>query len=240
MLDSTIIVAVNEIANQQSKATENTRCRTTTLLDYLSTHPNAKIKYRKSDMILKVESDESYLSIPGGRSRAGGHFFFGDNIPLTEENKPQGACYVECSIIKPVVSSAAEASIASLFINAQKALILRRTAEELGHPQPQTPIKCDNTTAESFINCTIVPKRSKAMDMRFWWLRDKELTNKFKIYWQEGKRNKGDYYTKHHSGAHHQRERKNYLANSAVTKDYFKKYNTNKFSRKNMTFERVC
>lgn len=38
-------------------------------------------------MILKVDSDESYLYIPCGRSRARGHLYFGDSMSLTEEDK---------------------------------------------------------------------------------------------------------------------------------------------------------
>ncbi len=46
-------------------------------LDYMWTHPDAKIRYSASDMILNVHSDESYLSAPKARSRAGGYFFLG-------------------------------------------------------------------------------------------------------------------------------------------------------------------
>ena len=46
------------------------------------------------------------------------------------------------------------------------------TLEELGHPQPPTPIKTDNTTANGIINGTVKQQRSKAIDMRFYWLKD--------------------------------------------------------------------
>lgn len=185
-------------------------------LNYLATHPNAKLVFRESCMILKVDSDESYLSIPGGRSRAAGHFYFGNNIPLDQEDIIQGAVHAEYSIIKPVVSSASESSIAALCINTQKVIIIRRILKELGHPQPPTPIRWDNTTTESFINGTIIPKRSKAMDMIFWWLRNKNLTKKLKIYWKPVKVNRAYYYSKHHSGAYHLRRRKYYVANATT------------------------
>lgn len=133
-------------------------------------------------MILKVHSDESYLSVPNGRNRARSYFFFGDKIPLTEQDEIQGAVYAECSIIKPVVAAASEASLAALFMNAQKAIIIQRTAEELGHKQPLTPIMCNNTTADDFTNMNAIQKRSKSMDMRWWWLREKERTNILYIY----------------------------------------------------------
>ena len=45
------------------------------LLDYVATHPDAILTYEKSDMVLAVHSDASYLSEPHAKSRAGGHFF---------------------------------------------------------------------------------------------------------------------------------------------------------------------
>eukprot|EP00804_Cyclotella_cryptica_P023577 CCRYP_011921-RA/>CCRYP_011921-RA protein AED:0.46 eAED:0.46 QI:0/0/0/1/0/0/2/0/219 len=49
------------------------------------------------------------------------------------------------------------------------------------------------------------------MDMRFYWLKDREAQNQFKIYWRAGKLNRGDYYTKHHPAIHHINTRKQIL-----------------------------
>jgi hypothetical protein len=54
---------------------------TNQLLDYLATHPDAAIRYHASDMILQIHSDTSYLSISNARSRLGGLFFLGQQIP---------------------------------------------------------------------------------------------------------------------------------------------------------------
>ena len=43
---------------------------------------------------------------------------------------------------------------------------MRWIAKEFGHKKNVTPIKCDNSTADSFINNTLMQKRSKDMDMR--------------------------------------------------------------------------
>ena len=97
------------------------------------------------------------------------------------------------------MSSAAEAELGALFLNAKEAVYLRQILTELGHPQPRTPIQTDNSTAESVINNKIQPKRTKAMDMRFHWLRDCEAQGQFRIYWRLGKTNLADYFTKHHT-----------------------------------------
>ncbi len=73
----------------------------------------------------------------------------------------------------------------------------------MGHPQPKTPIQTDNSIAEGVVNNRIQPKRTKAMDMRFYWLQDREAQDQLIIYWWPGKTNFTDYFTKHHSPAHH-------------------------------------
>ena len=57
----------------------------------------------------------------------------------------------------------------------------------MGYPQPKTPIQTDNSMAEGVINNKIQPKRTKAMDMHFHWLQDREAQGQFRIYWRPGK-----------------------------------------------------
>ena len=83
----------------------------------------------------------------------------------------------------------------------------------MGHPQPATPMKADNSTATGIINKTIKQKRSKAIDMHFYWLCDRVTQGMFKVYWEPGYNNLADYPTKHHSGTHHKAVRGVYLYN---------------------------
>jgi hypothetical protein len=109
------------------------------------------------------------------------------------------------------MGSAAEAEIGASYVNGQEAIPLRTALEELGHPQPPTPMQVDNTTAVGFANDTIKQKRSKAIDMRFYWIQDRARQGQFLIYWRPGSQNLGDYHTKHHSPAHHKLMRPTYL-----------------------------
>ena len=113
------------------------------------------------------------------------------------------------------MSSAVEAELGALFINAKEAVHMRRILQEMGHPQPRTPIQTDNSTAEGVINLRVQPKRTKAMDMRFEWLLDREQQGQFKIYWRPGKTNLADYFTKHHPPAHHRNVRGEFLTRIA-------------------------
>jgi hypothetical protein len=106
------------------------------------------------------------------------------------------------------MSLAAEAEIGAVFINAKEGAVLRTTLEELGHPQPPKPLKTDNTTATGYSNGTIKQKSTKAMDMHFYWIKDRVKQGQFKVYWGPGYRNLADYFTKHHSPAHHKIMRK--------------------------------
>ena len=69
-VDNTILVALSTIASEQSAATSNIAKKITQLLNYLATNPDATIHYTRSDMVLWVHSDASYLSCPKAQSRA--------------------------------------------------------------------------------------------------------------------------------------------------------------------------
>ena len=73
--------------------------------------------------------------------------------------------------MKKVLSSAAEAEFGALFHNTKEATPLRTTLAELGHPQPPTPVLVDNSTAVGLANDTVTQRRSRAIDMRFYWVR---------------------------------------------------------------------
>ena len=212
-VDSTLLCPISAIASQSSAPTEDTLEQTLQLLDYLGTQEEAVLTYTASDMMLAVHSDASYLSEPKARSRAGGHFFMSSNATIPQNN---GAVLNIAHIIKHVMTSATEAELAALYIMAREAVYMRIILEEMGHKQPPTPLQTDNSMAEAVINGKITPKRTKAMDMRFHWLRDRECQEQFRIYWRPGKLNYADYWTKHHPAKHHQNIRNEFLTPQIV------------------------
>ena len=66
-----------------------------------------------------------------------------------------------------MVAYAAEAEVGVLFHNGQTAVTLRITLHELGFPQPPTPIKKDNSTAEGIFATKVIQKRSKEWTRNF-------------------------------------------------------------------------
>jgi hypothetical protein len=196
-----------------AQPTTETMAQTNQLLDYIASQEEAVLTYSASEMILAVHSDASYLSEPKARSRAGGHFFLSNNSDIPPNN---GAILNIAHIIKNVMSSATEAELAALYIMAREAVYIRIILEEMGHEQPPTPMQTDNSMAEGVINNKVQPKRTKAMDMRFHWLRDRECQQQFRFYWRPGRLNYADYWTKHHSAKHHANIRPEFLTPQKV------------------------
>ena len=132
-VNSTILVGLSSLAAAQAKPTEQTLSLVKWLLDYAATNPDAILTYRKSNMVLAVHSDASYLSKPSACSRVGGHFFCSANV---EDPPNNGAVLNTSKILKAVMSSAAEAKLGALYINAHEAIPMRHLLEEMGHKQP--------------------------------------------------------------------------------------------------------
>jgi hypothetical protein len=209
-VDITILKTLNTLSRQQSKPTKTTAKQTDHRLDYLATHPLAVIRYYASDMILQIHLDASYNNEPKACSTAGGHYFLGkpphDGLPLFLN----GAIYSLCTVLKLVAASAAEAKLGALFLNIQEAQILCLILHEMGHPQPPTPVHCDNSTAVDISNSTVKRQRSRAMEMHYFWVIDQVTHKRVRVLWYPGLENLGDYVTKHHDPKHHQHARPYY------------------------------
>jgi hypothetical protein len=163
-IDGGLLPPLSTLILQQSNPTKWTMTLCKQFLDYVASQDEAILTYKSSNMVLAIHSDASYLSEPKARSQAGGHMFMASDNEIPKNN---GAVLNILQIIRAVMSSAAEAKLGTLFINAKAAVSIRQTLEELGHPQPWTPIQMDNSTALALLTNKILPKALKAMDMRF-------------------------------------------------------------------------
>ena len=202
-MDPTMLHVLNELAAAQSTGTQQTMGAITHFLNYCSTHPDSSITYHASDMILHLHSDASYLTAPKARSRVGGPFYLG-NQPDQSNLQPNGPILAFAKVIKAIVSSAAEAEVGDFSNYCKEAVPLRTILAEMGHIQPATPVQVNNSTAVVIANTTCKQVRSKAIDMRFYWVQDYVDQQQFHIFWAPGITNYGNYYTKHHPIHHHQ------------------------------------
>jgi hypothetical protein len=89
----------------------------------------------------------------------------------------------------------------------KKGSATRTTLMEMGYPWEATKFTTYNSAVDGIIHDTVQQKRSKAMDMCF--IGSKQ--GQFKVGWPPWDTNMGDYFTKHHSPAHHKCMRLYYL-----------------------------
>jgi len=162
-VDMTVLAALSTIAIGQTKAKKRTMERCIQLLDYMASNQDAKVRFHALDMVMKIHSDALYLSESGARSRACGHFFMGWMPRNGEPIILNGAFYTSSSIMRFVVVSEAEAELGALFHNCQTGMIFRQTLKDLGHPQPKTPVHCDNATAVGIASNTVKRQQLRSM-----------------------------------------------------------------------------
>jgi hypothetical protein len=189
-VDPSICTAVHELGSVQSKPTENDMLKMERLLQYMSTHRNNGIRFYASNMLLQSLSDASYLCRPRAR------FVFGCLHYLGERNAINGPIACGSWMISCVVASVAEAELAGGFQAAQAAVQLRRILHDLGYPQPPTLLRMDNTVALGLAQGSLNAKRSKSMDMRFFWLVDRVKQKQFIVDHIPGIWNIADHFTK--------------------------------------------
>jgi hypothetical protein len=122
-------------------------------------------------MILQSLSDAFYLCRPRARSVYGCFNYLGDR------NAIYGSISFESWMISCVVASVAETELTGGFRAAQMSVQHCRILHDLGYPQPPTLLRMDNIMAIGLAQGFLNAKRSKSMDMRFFWLIDRVAQN---------------------------------------------------------------
>ena len=209
-VDESMLCALNKLASRQADPTEELERDVNRFLQYSATYPNAKLTFWPSDLVLFVHSDASYTSESRSRSRAGGFFYLGRKH--TSGNAQINGGLGSLSKIMPnVLSSAAEAEYAALFMNARRACIFQNILADLGFPQVETEIWTDNSTASKAANKSIRIRRLQSTAMRYHWIQDRIAAGQFKVLWGAGVENLADFFTKSHPVHHHKSTRRSYV-----------------------------
>ncbi len=82
-------------------------------------------------------------------------FFHGMDAKNGEPIRLNRAFHVNSMILRFVIASAVETELGALYHNCQMGMIFRLTLTEMGHPQPKTPVHCNNATAVKIANNSI-------------------------------------------------------------------------------------
>jgi hypothetical protein len=210
-VDPTMLPAVNMLARH--KKTERDMAAAEHFMQYAATWPNAQLTYHASDMVLYLQSDLGYLNERDARSRVGGLGYLGNKPPASlDPTVPpsfiNGPICAISGVLDVVVGSAMEGEYGAMYKIAMHGEVLRNTLADLGYPQAATPLQGDNKVAVGIANNKFKQRRSKAIDMRFHWIRDRVKQGHYNVYWRQGNNNLADYFTKIHSATHHRAMRK--------------------------------
>ena len=170
------------------------------LFNFCANNRNPKVRYYARDMQLCGHTDASYLSVSKARSRAAAYFYLSNNygslLPPDQESKlparPNGAVHVISTLMQQVLFSATEAEVSATFYSCQDAVPLRNTLADLGHVQGATLIITYNDFCEGILNNTVKQRRSKAMDMQFYWVKYRIAQGQFKLLWRSSRENIAD------------------------------------------------
>ena len=134
------------------------------LLDYAATYSNAIIHYKARDMVLDLDSNGAYLTMPEARSYYAGHFYLSywtSPSPIKHNPKRNGPIQTECKIIRNVLFSVAEYETCGTFNNGKTYIGMRPDLISLDHKQPATPLKTENSATEAFVNLGMKPSVQK-------------------------------------------------------------------------------
>ena len=74
----TMLQSINEIPRVQSKPTKDTKEKAKMLLYNAATYPNEVIRYKASNMVLRVDSDVVYITMPEARIFYAVHLYLND------------------------------------------------------------------------------------------------------------------------------------------------------------------
>ena len=97
------LVALNTLASARSHGIEIAR-EMVHILNYCATHPDAVFWYKKRDMIISIQSDDSYLSDPKVCSKSYRKILLMNKKELGQHMMNNGAVHVVSTIILNVIS----------------------------------------------------------------------------------------------------------------------------------------
>ena len=165
------------------------------LLNFWANNRNPKVRYYASNMQLCGHTDASYLSMSKARSRATAYFYLSTNygalLPPDHASKlparPNGVVHVMSTVMRQVLSSATEVEVGAIFYGCKDTVPLRKMLAELGHVKEATLIITDNECCKGILNNTVKQRRSKAMNMQFYWVKCRIAQGKFKLLWRSGR-----------------------------------------------------
>ena len=106
-------------------------------------------------MTLHIQSDASFLSEPGAKSRVGGYHYLSTASAYPKKVPPKqlpinGQINVECTTMRNVLAIKMEAELGAHFVNCQSGAAMRMALIEMVHSQTPTPAVTDSAQEMDF------------------------------------------------------------------------------------------
>ena len=121
-----IMSTINDPAEQNEKDVHQ-------FLDYMATTTNEVVRFHTSDMILRADTDELYLTGPEARSHAVEYFLLGRITSKCTGERLNGAIHVNSNTLKFVAASSAEEENGGCFVTGIDIIRPQNTLEEMFH-----------------------------------------------------------------------------------------------------------
>ena len=128
-VDPCILIALNKIGSEQSKATTENIEKANWLMDYLRTYPNTAICLHTSNMILSISSHAAYLVQPKSCIRIAINYHLGW---INDPYRVNGPINVPCRTLKNVVVSATESDAGGVFTGSKHGRSIITTLKKNG------------------------------------------------------------------------------------------------------------
>ena len=119
VVNPTLLVVLGSIAAKQAKGTAQAEDSIHQFLYYCATHPNEKLRYHTSNMVLIIHINASYLSEFKDRIRSRGHFLMGSQ-DFKNTREKNVAVHTVSNITKNLMVSETESRVETLFHHGQK------------------------------------------------------------------------------------------------------------------------
>ena len=138
-------------------------------------------------MQLLIHSNASYLSVAQARIRTRGVHFLNKGPPDPDNQEDFFPTYtnilpIVCKIMHNIMASAAEDEYGTIFVNNQASVPIRTTLSKMEWKQGPMGIQVENSTVLGITTKEFCQKKSKAMDMGFYWINRRIKQVKFRLF----------------------------------------------------------
>ena len=91
----------------------------------------------------------------------------------------------------------------TLFVKCQRGTSTGMALIKMGYAHAPAPSVTDSATRDGFVNGNILQWRSRSIDKKFYWVRDRVRRGQFLVYCMNVEQDLAEYFTKHHPTSHH-------------------------------------